>query len=115
MAAADISNKMCAIAKELKASFTFSGKPITYEEVFSVSGLLPGLAKRADQLAMLCLGYGLGVTFEDAEGTLLGMKVKFDEMTPDILRYLFITDVLSELIKVSTSKDRVSLDELLYT
>ena len=28
------------------------------DEVFSFNGMLPAAAKRADQLSMLCLGYG---------------------------------------------------------
>jgi len=110
----DLSSKLCAIAKELKSSFTFNGKLITYEEVFAPTGLLPALAKRADQLSSLCFGYGLGIAVESAEKSLLGNTIKFDETTPDILRYLCIVDVLSEIIKNSPSKDRVALDELTY-
>jgi intracellular multiplication protein IcmS len=110
----DISEKLCAIAKTLKANFTLNGKPITYEEVFSVTGLLPALCKRADQLSSLCLGYGIGSTYEDTEQSKLGVKVKFDESTPDILRYLFITDVVSEIMASAPSRDQTPLDELMY-
>jgi len=110
----DISKKLATIAKNMKLSFTFKGKPISYEEVFSDTGLLPGLAKRADQLASLCLGYGLGVTFEDSDKTLLGKKVKFDQYTPEVLRLLCFTDVFYEISKSSPSKEAVSLDELMY-
>ncbi len=110
----DIGTKLAAMAKELGATFTLKGRPITHTEMFSETGLLPGLTKRADQLASLCLGYGLGATYEDVEKSLLGVKVKFDQFTPDILRLFCILDVVNELVKNSSSKDAVSLDELMY-
>lgn len=110
----DIANKMCAIVKQLGVNFTLKGRPISYTEIFSDTGLLPGLVRRADQLSSLCLGYGLGATFDDVEKSLLGVKVSFDEFTPDILRVFCITDVVCELIKSSPDKNEVSLDELMY-
>ena len=114
MDVAELSKKMCSVAKLIGAHFTFKGRPITYAEVFADSGLLPGLTKRADQLASLCLGYGLGASYEDVEDSLLGNRVKFDEFTPDSLRLLCLTDVIYELIRTSPSKDEVSLDEIMY-
>lgn len=111
---ADLSKSLCAIAKKIGVHFTLKGRPIPYEEIFSDAGLLPGMVKRADQLASLCLGYGLGATYEDVEKSLLGVKVIFDDFTPDILRLFCITDVLQELIKSSPTKDAISLDELMY-
>ncbi len=110
----DITKKLVAVAKHLKVTFTFKGQPIPYNEVFAEAGLLPGLTKRANQLASLCLGYGLGATFEETEGALLGNKVVFDDFTPDVLRLLCITDVINELIKTSPNKEAVALDELMY-
>ena len=83
----------------MNAQFSLNGRPMTMEEVFSTSGLLPGIARRADQLSSLCLGYGIGVTFEEVEGTTLGVKVVFDEITPNALRLLCLVDVLNELMK----------------
>jgi intracellular multiplication protein IcmS len=103
-----------AITKAMGVSFSLHDNPISYKEVFSEKGLLPAIARRADQLCSLCLGYGIGVTFEDAEGSLLGTRVVFDDITPDVLRYFCITDVLYELRKASVSKDIIPLDELLY-
>lgn len=110
----DIANKLTSMTKQMGANFTLKGRPISYNEMFSDTGLLPGLAKRADQLASLCLGYGLGETYEDVEKSLLGVKVKFDEFTPDVLRLFCILDVISELVKMSASGDAVPLDELMY-
>ena len=110
----DISKKLTAIARQMKVNFTFKEQPVSYQEIFSATGLLPGLTKRANQLSSLCLGYGLGASFEETEGALLGNKVSFDDFTPDVLRLLCITDVLYELVKTSSSRDTVALDELLY-
>jgi intracellular multiplication protein IcmS len=110
----DLTKKLCALAKAMKANFTLNSKPITYEEVFSVTGLLPAMARRADQLSSLCLGYGIGASFDEAEKATLGVKVKFDEVTPDVLRLLCICDVISELMNSAPSRDTTPLDELMY-
>lgn len=109
-----LADKLSEMTKKIGANFTLKGRPISRTEIFSDTGLLPGLAKRADQLASLCLGYGLGATYEDVEKSLLGVKVTFDEFTPDVLRLFCILDVVCELIKSSSSKDAVALDELMY-
>src|SRR3990167_3364998 len=106
--------KIITMAKRLQVTFTLKGSVIVPKEIFSETGLLPGLTKRADQLAQLCLGYGLGATYEDVEGSLLGVKVNFDEFTPEVLRLLCILDVLNELVKSSPTRDEVPLDELMY-
>lgn len=111
---AQISKKMASIANTLGSKFSLHDRPISYADVFSDTGLLPAIARRADQLCSLCLGYGLGVSFDEAEGSMLGVKVKFDDVTPNVLRYLCMTDVLSEIIQASDSKEEVSLDELMY-
>lgn len=109
-----LQENLIRIAKHLKASFTLNDKQISYEEVFGEEGLLPALARRADQLASLCLGYGIGVSFDEVESSLLGIKVNFDEVTPNALRFLCITDVLIELIQSAPSAEATPLDELLY-
>lgn len=100
------------IAQTLELHFTFQGRTLSLEEVFSDVGMLPALAKRADQLCSLCLGYGLGVTFSEAEDSLLGIKSVFDQDTPMTLRYLCITDVLHELMQAAPSNGLIELDEL---
>lgn len=110
----ELSKKLSAVAKAMKVKFTLNSKPISYEEVFSDVGLLPGLARRADQLCSLCLGYGIGATFEDTEGAKLGVKVKFDDVTPDVLRLLCLCDVINELMNSAPSRDVTPLDELMY-
>ena len=110
----NLEKKLSAMVKVMKTNFTLKSSVIPPKEIFMDTGLLPGLTKRADQLAQLCLGYGLGATYEDVEGSLLGVKVNFDEFTPDALRLLCILDVLNELVKSSPTKSEVPLDELMY-
>ena len=110
----NINQKLIKIAQCMDSSFTLNDRIISLEEIFADTGLLPAMARRADQLSSLCLGYGIGISFEEAEGSLLGVKVVFYEITPDVLRLLTITDVLNELINAAPSRQSVSLDELMY-
>lgn len=110
----DLSKSMAIVAASLSAKFYLNDRFVSYEEVFAYTGLLPAIAKRADQLASLCLGYGLGATYDEAEGALLGLRVNFDEVTPNVLRLLCMTDVLNELIQGGPSRDYTPLDELMY-
>jgi intracellular multiplication protein IcmS len=110
----DIKKTLSTIAKSLGANFYLYDKPITYDEVFSDTGLLPALSRRADQLCSLCLGYGIGATFTEVEKSLVGVKVQFDEVTPTVLRILCLTDILSELIHAAPVREKIALDELMY-
>ena len=110
----DLSKCMVKIATALNAKFYLNDRFVSYDEVFGAQGLLPAFARRADQLCSLCLGYGLGLSFNDAEGALLGIEVVFDDVTPNSLRLLCMTDVMNELIGGGPSKDYTPLDELMY-
>jgi intracellular multiplication protein IcmS len=110
----DICKSLTMIAASMNAKFYLNDRFVSFDEVFSPKGLLPAIAKRADQLCSLCLGYGLGATFDETEGALLGISVVFDEVTPNSLRLLCMTDVLNELIQGGPSKDHTPLDELMY-
>lgn len=109
-----INKCLSLIAANMHAKFYLNDRFLSLEEVFNDVGMLPGIAKRADQLCSLCLGYGLGISFEEAENAMLGRRVIFDEVTPNVLRLLFITDVLHELVHGGPSRDYTPLDELLY-
>ena len=109
-----ISQCLATIAARMNAKFFLNNRNVSFEEVFSEVGLLPGITKRADQLCSLCLGYGLGATYEEAEGALLGLRVVYDEVTPNVLRLLCMTDVLNELIQGGPSRDYTPLEELMY-
>ena len=110
----DLSKAMARIVASLNAKFYLNDHFMNYEEVFKDTGLLPAIARRADQLCSLCLGYGLGVTFEDAESAILGSRVIFDAVTPNALRLLCMVDVVNELIAGGPSRDYTPLDELMY-
>ncbi len=111
---ADLTQELIKIAKTMQANFTLNDRGIAFEEVFKDTGLLPAIARRADQLCSLCLGYGIGISFDEAEKSLLGVKVVFDDVTPNVLRFMCITDVLFELINSAANKDSTPLDELMY-
>ncbi len=110
----DIRKSMALIAANMNAKFYLNDRFVSFDEVFSDTGLLPAIARRADQLCSLCLGYGLGASFDEAENALLGTRVIFDEVTPNALRLLCMTDVLNELIQGGPSRDYTPLDELMY-
>jgi intracellular multiplication protein IcmS len=110
----DMSELVGKVARAMGGRYSLNGRPMTIEEVFAPAGLLPAISRRADQLASLCLGYGLGLTFEEAEGSILGIKVIFDDITPNALRILCIADVLSELMQSTPKGDMTPLDQLMY-
>lgn len=110
----DISQHLSKIAANFNAKFYLNDRFLSFDEVFSPTGMLPALAKRAEQLCSLCLGYGLGISFEEAEGALVGSRVIFDDVTPNVIRLLCITDVINELIQGGPNRDYTPLDELLY-
>ena len=114
MPAPNMSEQMIKAARMLQGNYSLNGRPMTMEEVFSPTGLLPGIARRADQLSSLCLGYGIGVTFEEEEGAVLGIKVIFDEITPNGLRLLCMVDVLNELMRGVRPGEMAALDQLMY-
>lgn len=109
----NLSEQLIAIAKAMGCRYTVRGEPVTYEHVFSPSGLLPAIMRRADQLCSFCLGYGLGLTFDRAEGATLGIVVQMDSATPNVLRLLCVADVLHEFMQQSASQDVVALDDLM--
>ena len=110
----DIPKSLSLIAAAMSAKFYLNDRFVSFDEVFADTGLLPAMARRADQLCSLCLGYGLGLSFDEAENALLGTRVIFDEVTPNVLRLLCLTDVMNELIHGGPSRDYTPLDELLY-
>jgi intracellular multiplication protein IcmS len=114
MPSLDISEIMIKAARAMNGRYSLNGRPMTMEEVFAPTGLLPGIARRADQLSSLCLGYGIGATFEEAEGSTLGVKVIFDDITPNVLRILCLLDVLNELMRGTGRGEMSALDQLMY-
>ncbi|MAZ44752.1 MAG: type IV secretion protein IcmS [Legionellales bacterium] len=109
-----ISEHLAAISESLQCSFTLRDQPISAEKVFSPTGLLPSIMRRADQLASFCLGSNLGCTFEDAPGTMLGTRVVMDDKVSMTLRLLCATDIIIELIQTAPTRDATPLDDLMY-
>ena len=108
-----IVTKIMAIAKAMNCKFTVKNEEISIEKAFSAVGLLPAIMRRADQLCSFCMGYGLGVTFDRADNSMLGVAVQFDNKIPISLRLLCFTDVILEIIHASSSSQIVSLDSLM--
>ena len=109
----EIVYQLAAIAKMLECNFTLKGDPISIERVFSKTGLLPAIMRRADQLCSFCLGYGLGLTFEKADTAILGVSIEFDEVTPNAIRLLCAADVLIEIMQSAQSTSVTPLDQLM--
>ncbi len=110
----ELSEQLALVSRKLNARFTFNGQPIPYDKVFSADGMLPAMAKRADQISSLCLGYSIGADYEDDEDAVLGMRVEFDDSASNLLRLLCLTDVINELVTSSSEPGVTSLDELMY-
>lgn len=110
----DISVELAKVVRLMGGRFSLNGRPMTVDEVLAPSGLLPAIARRADQLSSLCLGYGIGVTFEEAEGSTLGVRAVFDDITPNVLRLLCMADVMNELMQNTPGGDMAPLDQLMY-
>jgi intracellular multiplication protein IcmS len=110
----ELTKYFCKLASTMNVSFVLYGKSISYEEVFADTGLLPAIAQRADKLCSVCLGYGIGIKFVEVDKSILGVRVQFDEKTPDVLRLMCIYDVILELIQSMPGQEQISLDELLY-
>lgn len=109
-----INDKLEVIAARLSVQFTIKGEVISHRRLFAANGFLPQLSKRAEQVSQLSLGCSLGAKYEEDQDALGGLIVQFDDFTPLFLRLMCLTDVLCELIKMSSDPHLVALDELLY-
>ena len=109
-----LSKQVIGIAKTLQCNFTLRDQPVPIEQALADTGLLPAIMRRADQLCSFCLGYGLGVTFEESQGTMLGVMAKYDDATPNSLRLLCAADVLIEIMQHAPSREVTPLDDLMY-
>jgi intracellular multiplication protein IcmS len=105
--------QMIAVAKTLKCSFSLRKEPISLERAFAPDGLLPAIMRRADQIASFCLGYSLGISFERADASILGVTVEFNSKVTTGVRLLCALDVLMEFIGQYSHENVTALDELL--
>ena len=106
--------KLSLIARELNIRFTLNDNEVPYPEVFDDKGLLPAIMRRADQLSSFCLGYGLGITFNDASDARLGMEIVLNDEVPNALRLLCAVEIIYELIETAPDRQHVGLDDLMY-
>ena len=105
--------KICRkLTSKLEVSYQLRSRKISIDEVFSESGLLPAIIKRADQLSLLCFGEGVGAKFVDNGSSMLGVVVEF-EGALKAGALLCITDTLIELTR-GVRQGIVVLDELLF-
>lgn len=95
----NVAKKLAEYTRGLNTKFTLNDKPITPDEIFRETSLLPAIMRRADQLCSFCLGYGLGLTFDETKDTKLGVKVQFDDSTPDTLRIMCGVEIVYEIIE----------------
>ena len=105
--------KICdKISKKMNITYVLKSKTIEHEKVFSTTGLLPSIIKRADQLSLLLFGKKTGSEFKDSEKSMLGVEVKVDNCK-ELTSLLCVADVLMEMLK-RAKDNRVEVDELLY-
>ena len=105
--------KICdKISKKMGITYVLKSKTIENEKVFSTTGLLPSIIKRADQLSLLLFGKKTGSEFKDSEKSMLGVEVKVDNCK-ELTSLLCVADVLMEMLK-RAKDNRVEVDELLY-
>ena len=105
--------KLCnKITRRMKITYVLKSKEIDHEKVFSTTGLLPSIIKRADQISLLLFGCKTGCEFKDSEKSMLGVEVKLDQCKR-LTSVLCVSDVLMELIK-KAKNNKVDVDELLY-
>ncbi len=102
------------VAQEMKIGFTLHDKPVAVEGVFAETGLLPAFMRRADRLCNFCMGYGLGVTFDPAENSQLGIKAVFNNEVPNVLRLMCAVEILFELAEAARNRASIPLDDLMY-
>ena len=110
----DIGKQIVLVVSEMNVSFTLNKDVVPHEEIFNQGSLLPAIIRRADQLCSFCLGYGLGITFDEAPGTKLGVNVRFDDTVPSVLRLMCAVEIIYELIEASPDRTMVPLDDLMY-
>ncbi len=102
------------VAQEMKIGFVLHGKTLTLEEVFDEKGLLCALLRRSDQLSSFCLGYGLGLTFEESSSARMGVIPVYNDEVPNAMRLMCVTEILFELAESAPDRSRIALDDLMY-
>jgi len=56
----------------------------------------------------------LGVSFDEADNSRLGVKVTFNDEIPNVLRVMCAVEIMFELAESAPSRERIALDDLMY-
>ena len=110
----DIYKVLSLVIDKIDVTFTLNNKPISSEEICKPTGLFPALIRRADQLSSFCLKHGLGVKFDKASDTTIGITANLDDTISNAFRIMCITEIVYEIIEASPNKKQVALDHLMY-
>ncbi len=110
----DMGRALLLVAQEMKLGFVLHGKALSLEEVFAEKGLLPSIMRRSDQLSSFCLGYGLGLTFEDSSSARLGVVVKSNDEVPNAMRLMCAPEIFFDLAESAADRSKKALDDQMY-
>ncbi|NCX93212.1 MAG: hypothetical protein EBX40_00855 [Gammaproteobacteria bacterium] len=86
------------MAERHKKKFTYNGKPVPVEDVFSPLGALPLLVKRANLLCDFLFGEPLKVHFRDDPQALTHERVEILHEQHTFTLVMLLYDVLEELV-----------------
>ena len=100
-------------AFSLKSNSGAQSSMITAEAAFAANGVLPAIAKRAEQICSMALGTELGATYKKCTKSPISREVSFNSGPLNSARIMIIADILLETIRFGGS-EVISLDEFLY-
>ena len=106
--AIDIPLVLAKLAAKREKTFQYRNKDLTLEEVFSFTGGLPILVRKANLLSDFLFGRKLYVSFVTEPGSLTGEKVVILPEQSAFMLVMLLYDVTEELI-VSTNAKIVNL------
>lgn len=102
--AIDIPVVLSKLAARRDKTFQYRNKDLSLDEVFSVSGGLPILVKKANLLADFLFGRKLQVSFVTEPGSLTGEKVVILPEQSAFMLVMLLYDVVEELMVAATGK-----------
>lgn len=105
----DISKILLKLAEQRDKTFIYQGQPISLEQVFSMSGGLPILAKRANLLADFLFGESLKVYYRDDPESLTGERLEIDPEQHAFVLLMLLFDVVEEIFVNAGDAQEVTL------
>lgn len=100
----DIPAVLARLTGKRDKTFQYRNKDLTLEEVFSFTGALPLLIKKANLLADFLFGRKLQVSFVTEPGSLTGERVVILPEQSSFVLVMLLYDVVEELIAATTGK-----------